>query len=681
MEIFYSIALLVVAAVIANIVYTEWPVVPLAFYQIGSGLLLSLLPIFHHYTLYPEMFMLVIIAPLLFNDGQQTNLKRLSRSVGQIISLSVFLALVTAIGVGLFTKQIYTALPLALAFALAAIITPTDSVALSSITSGLQVPDHLDAALENESLFNDASGIVIFNLALVAFTTGNFSIANGIKNFAVSFLGGLLIGLVFGFLFTHIQSWFISQSMDTTSVVVPFSIMTPFAIYLIAEIMGSSGILAAVAAGIVFGISQNRLKLTSTNVQIVASATWQIIINLLNGFVFVLMGVTLPTVLSQMSGYSWQRISGLALLGVGIYLVMFICRFIWARLGWAQLMPEDDSPQSNSLQKKLASNHQQQRRQRHQPSSIKDSFIIAVSGIHGTITLSMALSIPLAVDGVAFPFRNDIIFLAAVVILLSLLAPSLILPQILPAVAKVDKETIAQYRAEMVDYSVNQLKNNSTAPLVDRDYVIDTLVTQKNQQADRAEVNKILKQTVKVAQDTLNNLSDTNQITGRVANITASRDSRMTQRSFSNYFRFLWRRYSPANRKQRRHFREKKKNFQQFVQSDDGQQKIQTMTQQLATAENAIFKNVINYLDEISTKQNAAAVAYVRRFYNVRHNRITNSVADNDQRTKLFIQALQSEYSYVANLYGQHKISKQQADELNQSISSDQLVYMQSISD
>lgn len=674
MEIFYSIALLGVAAVIANIVYTEWPVMPLAFYQIGSGLLLSFFPLFHHYTLYPEMFMLVIIAPLLFNDGRQTNLKRLSRSVGQIVSLSVFLALVTAVGVGLFTKQLYTALPLALAFALAAIITPTDSVALASITNTLQVPSHLHSALENESLFNDASGIVIFNLALVAFTTGSFSIADGLENFAVSFLGGLLIGLFFGFLFTHIQSWFINQSMDTTSVIVPFSIMAPFAIYLIAEGLGSSGILAAVAAGIVFGISQNRLKLTSTNVQIVASATWQIIVNLLNGFVFVLMGVTLPTVLSQMAGYSGQQISLLALLGVGIYLVMFIFRFLWARLGWAQLAPADDPQRVKNLQQKFPRPNQ------HQPSSTKEAFIIAVSGIHGTITLSMALSIPLTINQHAFPFRNDIIFLAAVVILLSLLAPSVILPRILPAVTKVDKQTIAQYRAEMVDYSIRQLKNNTTAPLVDRDYVIDTLVTQKNQQANRTEINQILQQTVKIAQDSLNNLSATNQITGRVANMTASRDARLTHRRFSNYFHFLWRRYSPTGRKERQRIRAKQHQFKQFIQSDDGQQKIQNLNQQMSTAETEIFKNVIQYLDEITTKDNAAAVAYVRRFYNVRHNRLTNSVANNDQRTQLFIQALQSEYSYVANLYSQQKISKEQADELNQSISADQLVYMQSIS-
>ncbi|MCY9806298.1 sodium:proton antiporter [Lentilactobacillus senioris] len=667
MEIFYSVSLLVVAAVAANIIYTEWPQIPLAFYQIGAGLLLSFLPLFHHYVLYPEMFMLIIIAPLLFSDGQSTNFRNLQHSVNQVLSLSVGLALVTAVGIGILTHLIYPTLPLALTFALAAIITPTDSVALGSITSDLEVPSGLNSALENESLFNDASGIVIFDLALVAFSTGNFSLTNGLKSFAVSFIGGLVLGGLLGYFFTEVQSWFIKQSMDTTSVIVPFSIMTPFAIYLVAETFGCSGILADVAAGIVFGIARNRLRLTSTNVQVVSNATWSILVNVLNGFVFVLLGVTLPTVIANVANYSSMQIRLLVFLAIILYVMMVIIRYVWVRLGGGKIHYTNNR------------NHRG-RNSRMRPSS-KDSFIMAVSGIHGTITLSMALSIPLTLSGHSFPFRNELIFLAAMVILLSLLMPTLVLPLLLPKVTQLDQDSIATYRNQMVDYSIQQLKNNTTANPHDRDYVIDTLISQKGQQVDRKQVMQLMQQTIQTVQQTLTDLSNQGQIDTKVANIIAQRASMSSKRHFSNYLRFWLKHFSPKSLKTRRKFRERKQTILEYSKTEAGKKNIADFQNQMKLAENTSFKNVSKLLAQIETKENASAVAFIRRFYNVQHERINNSEADNDRRIQLFISALQNEYSYVADQYAQKNITKEQADQLNQSISTDQLVYMQNISD
>lgn len=666
MEIFYSVSLLVVAAIAANIIYTEWPKIPLAFYQIGAGLLLSFLPLFHHYVLYPEMFMLIIIAPLLFSDGQATNFRNLQQSVKQILSLSVGLALVTAIGIGVITHLIYPVLPLALTFALAAIITPTDSVALGSITSDLEVPSGLNSALENESLFNDASGIVVFDLALVAFTTGNFSLANGFKSFLVSFIGGLIVGGLLGYFFTQVQSWFIKQSMDTTSVIVPFSIMTPFAIYLIAEMLGCSGILADVSAGIVFGIARNRLRLTSTNVQVVSNATWSILVNVLNGFVFVLLGVTLPTVIDKVASYSSMQISILVFLAIILYLMMVLIRYCWVKVGWGNI--------------RYPMNRKSKERHPRVRPTAKDAFIMAVSGIHGTITLSMALSIPLTLRGHLFPFRNELIFLAAVVILLSLLVPTIILPMLLPTASKLDQESITTYRNKMVDYSIQQLKNNTTANNRDKDYVIDILLSQKGQRVNRKQVMDLMSQTVQVVQQTLTDLANEGKINDKVANIIAQRSSMSTNRRFSNYFKFLLKRYSPKSRSTRNQIRERKQKFIKYSQTENGKKEIADFHNQMKSAEKDIFKNVSEFLDKVETKDNAGEVAFIRRFYSVQRERVSNSQADNDRRIQLFISALQNEYSYVANQYAQKNITKAQADELNQSISTDQLVYMQSIS-
>lgn len=299
MLIFYSLILLIVATIIANIFYTNFPSIPLTFYQIGCGLLLSLLPVFQNYSLEPEIFMLMVIAPLMFKDGQGTSGDHFRQSIRQISSLAIFLAVATAVIVGFMAHLLLPMVPLALCFAVAAIVTPTDSVAFKSLTKDVLLPEKISDALENESLFNDASGIVMFNLALASFVSGNFSFVNGLDRFLINFFGGLLIGGIVGSLFVKLQSALVNKSMDTSSVIVPFSIMTPIAIYLISEAFGCSGILAVVAAGIVYGTNQSRLKLTSTNVQLVTSATWGIISSLLNGVVFVLLGVTLPKVIKQ----------------------------------------------------------------------------------------------------------------------------------------------------------------------------------------------------------------------------------------------------------------------------------------------------------------------------------------------------------------------------------------------
>lgn len=253
MDAFYLVALLIVATIVSNMIYTVFPKIPLTFYQIGCGFLLTLLPIFRNYSLYPEFFMVGIIAPLMFNDGRNTNVSHLGHAFGLVISMAVYLAIFTATAIGIFAHTMMTLIPLSLCFALAAIVTPTDSLAFSSITENVQLPENVAGTLESESLFNDASGIVVFNLALSSFLTGQFSFSKGLVNFLISFFGGLLIGLIAGLIFVKLQTFLVNKSMDTTSVIVPFSLMTPFAIYLLSEHLGCSGILAVVAAGIVYG--------------------------------------------------------------------------------------------------------------------------------------------------------------------------------------------------------------------------------------------------------------------------------------------------------------------------------------------------------------------------------------------------------------------------------------------
>lgn len=651
MEIFYSVALLIVAAIISNIIYTGFPKIPLTFYQIGCGLLLSLFPVFQNYSLYPEIFMVGIIAPLMFNDGRNTSSAQFGRSLRHIFSMAIFLAIITAVLIGGLTHALMPLIPLTLCFALAAIVTPTDSMAFKSITEPVELPKNISEILESESLFNDASGIVIFNLALGSFVTGDFSFTKGLTSFIISFFGGLLVGLIAGLCFVRLQTFLIERSMDTSSVIVPFSLMTPFAIYLISETLGCSGILAVVAAGIIYGINQSRLKLTSTNVRLVTSATWNIVTSLLNGIVFVLLGVTLPSVIVHIIPYSNQLIVELFLIGIAIYLAMAIIRFLWVKCNFVK-----------------TGNHS---------ATNQEAFLTAIGGVHGTITLSMALSLPLTLYRQGFLFRSELIFVATIVILLSLIIPSLMLPHLLPRKNKGDQSTFNHHRTEMVNYSIAKVKDRQSIPLVDRNYVIDMLTSQKSgQSASRQQIKTILSQTREVEVQTVLDLLSNGQIPQQIANVISRRlvTTPSNAGGFFKRLKYFWLIHLP-NRK-RRLATKKRQSFMARFSPEQNRKIIQKRDQFRKIIEDNTYQRVNDYLDKIETPNNSAAVAFVKNGYNFRHMRIDDSDASNDRQNQLLIEAFQYEYSYVADALKNKTISREVSDQLNQSISTDQMVYV-----
>ncbi|UDM32089.1 cation:proton antiporter [Lentilactobacillus laojiaonis] len=654
METLYSVILLAIASILSSMIYTKLPKIPLAFYQVLSGLILAIFPMFHNYTLSSELFISAVIAPLLYNDGQNTNHKQLQYSIKQIISMSVGLAIFTAIILGYVAHLIFPIIPIMLTLALAAIITPTDSVALTSITDNLKIPYNIKSNLQNESLFNDASGIVIFDLALNGFITGQVSLFSGFEHFLISFLGGLIIGTIFGFIAIIAREWMVSQSMDSISVIIPFSLLTPIAIYSIAIFLHSSGILAVVAAGIVQGINKHRMRLTAADVQLTSKSSWTILTNLLNGFSFVLLGVILPTVLKGVFYHPKLLTIELLLLAVVMYLIMFAIRFIWVSLKLAK------SKYNSS-------------------TSIKDAFITAISGIHGTITLSMALSIPLTYQGHEFPYRNEIIFVASVIILISLFLPTIILPLILPKKTTSSDADYIKHRNQMVNYGISRLKEYNKAPLIDLDFVIDMLNSQKiKRQPNNQQIRLFFRQTINIERSTLKELVRNHRITNRDAEIIAQRASKINNMSFNNRVLFWFKVHLPKNRQA---LSTANDFVQKYSQMNDIPRMVNRKKETFKSVENQIYENIIRYLDQIETNDNQAAIAYVRRFYNIRHNQSSLSQVSIENRNRLFIHAFKYEFNYVLHEYTNNRISQDMANRLNHSISTDQLVYMQSIDD
>jgi len=642
---FYAVVLLIVATIVANTIYPYFPLIPKAFYQIFAGAILSLVPMYHHFVLEPEMFMLIIIAPLMFYDGKNANARELRKNMGSIISMAIVLAVLTVVGMGYLSHAVIVGIPLALAFALAAIVTPTDAVAVSSITSNMAVPERVMGMLERESLFNDASGLVAFNLALAAFTTGQFSLGDGIKHFFVVFLGGLLIGVVLGLVSVIIRVFLVQSGKDSSSVIIPYDLIMPFLIYLAAEHLELSGILAVVAAGLIYSASSNQLRLSSTQLQLVSRSTWDFFTSILNGFVFVLLGVSLPTVWVNIQRDGTKSLPSFLLLAVILYLVMLALRYLWIRFDWAMIRSGKKDRSRNAL-------------------------IGALSGVHGTITLAMAFSLPLTLHGAAFPFRNTLIFVAAIVIILSLLVPTVVLPFILPKkTTVVDPDTVIQERKALVAYAAERLAQENPDNTAAAQSVIETLSSQATDiRPDRKKVRALINQAAQVEVKTVQSLADNHVISNGFANryvrILVMKSQMSSHNPFVNlslWFRFIshritfmfshnWRRVKHVARKQQR------ENYLK-IEAD-------------------IYTNVINFLTEISTVDNQTEVNAVRNYYNARHSRFVANKST-DQQNELFIQAFQYEYTYIQQRRTAGAIPSELADELYQQVSTDQMLYTQ----
>jgi len=644
---FYAVVLLLVATIVANTVYPYFPVIPKAFYQIFAGAILSLVPMYHHFVLEPEMFMLIIIAPLMFYDGKNANAGELRKNMGSIISMAIILAVLTVVGMGYLSHAIIAGIPLALAFALAAIVTPTDAVAVSSITSNMAVPERVMGMLERESLFNDASGLVAFNLALVAFTTGQFSLGDGIKHFFVVFLGGLLIGLVLGIASVIVRVFLVQSGKDSSSVIIPYDLIMPFLIYLAAEHLELSGILAVVAAGLIYSASSNQLRLSSTQLQLVSRSTWDFFTSILNGFVFVLLGVSLPTVWVNIQRDGTKSLPSFLLLAVILYLVMLALRYLWIRFDWALIRSDKKDRSRNAL-------------------------IGALSGVHGTITLAMAFSLPLTLHGAAFPFRNTLIFVAAIVIILSLLVPTVVLPFILPKkTTAVDPDTVVQERKALVAYAAERLAQENPNDTAAAQSVIETLSSQATDiRPDRKKVRILLNRAAQVEVQTVQKMADNHIISNGFANryvrVLVMKSQMSSHNPFVNlslWFRFVghritfmfshdWRRVKHVARQQQR------ENYLK-IEAD-------------------VYTSVINFLTEISTVDNQTEVNSVRNYYNARHSRFVANKST-DQQNDLFIQAFQYEYTYIQQRRTAGAIPSELADELYQQVSTDQMLYTQEI--
>ncbi|PPV11110.1 Na+/H+ antiporter [Xanthomonas axonopodis pv. vasculorum] len=390
---------------------------PLPLVQIALGAVVSGVFDAGH-ELEPELFFLLFLPPLLFLDGWRIPKQGLFRDKAAILELALGLVIFTVIGAGFFIHWLIPAMPLAVAFALAAIISPTDPVAVSSIASKVPIPKRLMHILEGESLLNDASGLVCFQFAVAAVLTGTFSVAAASLTFLWVALAGLALGVATTVGLSRIQVWIWRHFGEEPGSAILVNLLTPFAAYLLAEAFHASGILAAVAAGITMSYVEMAGNAPG-NMRLQRSAVWDTVQFTFNGIILVLLGEQLPGILDgavrsvQEAGHlnPWW----LAVYVATISLSLMALRFVWVFL---------------SLRWNIFK--AQRRGEAHVSPPWRIVVAVSLAGVRGAITLAGVLTLPLMLeDGSPFPARQLAIFLAASVILVSLLVASVALPRLL----------------------------------------------------------------------------------------------------------------------------------------------------------------------------------------------------------------------------------------------------------
>lgn len=416
MQTAYTVLILLTLVGVSRLLARVIPL-PLPLVQIAAGALLAWPTLGLHVALDPELFLFLFLPPLLFSDGWRMPKRDLWRYRGAILTLAIGLVIFTVIGAGYFIHWLLPSIPLPVAFALAAVLSPTDAVAVSAIAQD-RLPAPIMRMLQGEALMNDATGLVTFKFALAAAITGVFSLTDASLNFVLVACGGLAVGVALSWVVGRLRSRMITRGWDDPATHVVFMLLLPFAAYVLAERLELSGILSAVAAGMMQSWVDLLPRQTST--RLLNRSVWTLLEFAFNGLIFLLLGLQLPDIITAVTHHEatlWPTLLWRCLDVLAIFVVLAALRYIWVQSVWRLMI--------------------QIRRWRGRGDgtldlSTRSSLLLTVGGVRGAVTLAGTLSVPLLISaGVDFPERDLLIFIAAGVILLSLVSASIGLPLLL----------------------------------------------------------------------------------------------------------------------------------------------------------------------------------------------------------------------------------------------------------
>lgn len=421
-EVELTLALLVAVAALATLARLLG--VPQPIFLLFGGMLLALSPAVPNVVLHPDIVFLLFLPPLLYIAAYETAVRDIRVLLKSIVSLAVGLALATTVSVAVVVHFLLPEIGWPAAFALGAIVSPPDAVAAVAVLRRLSVPRRVVTLLEGESLFNDATALVAFRMAVVAMSTASFSLPSATLQFGMVAFGGIAVGLAVAALIALVR-----RRLTDVPVEITISLLTPFAAYLPAEQLGASGVLATVTAGLAVGWWSPTLM--DAEVRVRARAVWDMLIFVLNGLVFLLIGLQISTILELMAGRSLLLLAGLGAL-VSLTAIL-------TRLGWVVLAGVMDRLRGLAV---------------HWPETL----IVGWAGMRGVVSLATALALPLET-----PDRALLLFLAFCVILATLVGQGLTLPWLIRALGVADDgasiEQEAHARLAAVNAAVRRIEH------------------------------------------------------------------------------------------------------------------------------------------------------------------------------------------------------------------------------
>ncbi|MBE7171306.1 MAG: Na+/H+ antiporter [Williamsia sp.] len=395
------ILMILVLAMLANKLKLAYPIV-----LVLGGLALSFTPVFTHVSIEPDFVFFIFLPPLLYEAAWQTSWKEFWKWRRIITSFAFPIVILTSCVIAWVSHALIPGFTLALGFLLGGIISPPDAVSATTIMRQVSVPKALVSIIEGESLLNDASSLIVFRFALAAVITGQFHVGDAFLTFLMVVIMGILIGLLIGVLFYAVHRWL----PTTSSIEIVLTLVSPYCMYYAAEHFHYSGVLAVVSGGLF--LSSRRQTMLSYRSRIEGVNVWTNLVFVLNGLVFLLIGLQLPSITSQLGGMSFGRALGYSLLiSLALILARFICTFgavLFTMMMSYFITVADPNP------------------------GWKAPMITGWAGMRGVVSLAAALSIPVVVSqGKLFPYRNLILFITFVVILITLVLQGLTLPWVI----------------------------------------------------------------------------------------------------------------------------------------------------------------------------------------------------------------------------------------------------------
>lgn len=393
---------IVLLIMLANKIKVAYPVL-----LVITGLAISFIPGIPTLHIDPDLIFFIFLPPLLYEAAWTVSWKEMWRWRRIITSFAFVVVFLTAMTVAFVANQFIPGFSMALGFLLGGIVSPPDAVSASAILKFVKVPRRMQSVLEGESLLNDASSLIIFRFALIAVATGQFFWVNATLSFSWMLIGGVGIGLLVGWIFMKAHKYL---PTDANSDIV-LTLVTPYIMYLAAEEAHGSGVLAVVSGGLF--LSNHRLRFLKSSSRLRGVNVWESFIYILNGLVFMLIGLDLPEIASGLDGVSIKSAIGYGVLITGVLIIGRILSAYGAVIVTfiAKYFITVADPRNPGL---------------------KVPFVLGWTGMRGVVSLAAALSIPVQLsDGRPFPERNLILFITFIVILLTLLIQGLTLPFIL----------------------------------------------------------------------------------------------------------------------------------------------------------------------------------------------------------------------------------------------------------